>query len=196
MEQFGVRHTAASLPLSLYVLAYGIGPLLFAPLTEIPIIGRNSIYIITFILFFIVSIPTAATNSFAALLVLRFLQGFFGSPAVANAGASFGHVYSIMYFPYALGWWCWAAWAGPALGPVLSGFAVSAENWQWGLWEMVWMAAPVVIILFLFLPETSAANILLLRAQRLRNSPALQCSRLKEKSIREILQLASSQSTP
>ncbi|EXJ74132.1 uncharacterized protein A1O5_02426 [Cladophialophora psammophila CBS 110553] len=174
MQQFGVGHTAASLPLSLYVLAYGIGPLLFAPLTEIPIIGRNSIYIITFVLFFIISIPTAATNSFAALLVLRFLQGFFGSPAVANAGASFGD-------------WCWAAWAGPALGPVLSGFAVSAENWYWGLWEMAWMAAPVVIILFLFLPETSAANILLRRAQRLRRltgSPMFQAqSELDQRNL-------------
>ena len=109
MRQFGVGHVAASLPLSLYVLAYGVAPLLFAPLTEIPIIGRNSIYIITFILFFAISFPTAAVNNFAALLVLRFLQGFFGSPAVANAGASFGDLYTIMYFPYPLGWWVWSA---------------------------------------------------------------------------------------
>ncbi|KAJ9604659.1 hypothetical protein H2200_010773 [Cladophialophora chaetospira] len=168
MRQFGIGHIAASLPLSLYVLAYGVAPLLFAPLTEIPMIGRNSIYIATFILFFIISIPTAATNSFAALLVLRFLQGFFGSPAVANAGASFGDLYSIMYFPYPLGWWVWSAWGGPALGPLISGFAVSAKNWHWSLWEMVWMSSPLVIILILFLPETSAANILLRRAQRLR----------------------------
>lgn len=63
MEQFGVGHAAASLPLSLYVLAYGLAPLLFGPLTEIPIIGRNSIYIITFVLFFIISIPTAIVNN-------------------------------------------------------------------------------------------------------------------------------------
>lgn len=168
MEQFGVGHIAASLPLSLYVLAYGVGPLLFAPLTEIPIIGRNSIYIVTVILFVIISIPTAAVNNFAALLALRFLQGFFGSPAVANAGASFGDVYSIIYFPYPLGWWVWSAWAGPALGPLMSGFAVSAKNWHWSLWEMVWMSAPMMIILIFFLPETSASNILLRRAQRLR----------------------------
>lgn len=40
MQRFGVETGAASLGLSMYVLAYGIGPLLFSPLSEIPIIGE------------------------------------------------------------------------------------------------------------------------------------------------------------
>lgn len=43
-EKFEISPVAASLGLSLYVLAYGIGDLLFSPLTEIPAIGRNSVY--------------------------------------------------------------------------------------------------------------------------------------------------------
>ena len=46
LERFGVEIGAASLGLSMYVLAYGIGPLLFSPLSEIQIIGRNQPYII------------------------------------------------------------------------------------------------------------------------------------------------------
>lgn len=34
MERFGVGETAASLGLALYVLGYGIGPMLFSPLSE------------------------------------------------------------------------------------------------------------------------------------------------------------------
>jgi DHA1 family multidrug resistance protein-like MFS transporter len=44
VEKFGISPVAASLGLSLYVLAYGIGDLLFSPLTEIPAIGRNPVY--------------------------------------------------------------------------------------------------------------------------------------------------------
>jgi DHA1 family multidrug resistance protein-like MFS transporter len=44
VEKFHISPVAASLGLSLYVLAYGIGDLLFSPLTEIPIIGRNPVY--------------------------------------------------------------------------------------------------------------------------------------------------------
>ncbi|KUJ07884.1 MFS general substrate transporter [Mollisia scopiformis] len=168
MKQFTVNATEAILPLSLYVLAYGVGPLLFAPLSEIPIIGRNPLYYITFILFFALSFPTAVVENFAGLLVLRFLQGFFGSPALANAGATFSDMYSLLYVPYTLSWWVFSAWAGPALGFLIAGFAISAENWRWSLWEIVWMAAPILILLLTVTPETSTPNILLRRAQRLR----------------------------
>jgi DHA1 family multidrug resistance protein-like MFS transporter len=168
MKEFGVNATDASLPLSLYVLAYGIGPLLFAPLSEVPLIGRNPVYIITFLFFVIVSIPAPLVNNFAGLLVLRFLQGFFGSPCLANGGATMQDMYSLLYLPYALTFWVSAAFCGPALGPLLSGFAVTAKGWRWSLWEILWIAGPVFILMFLFLPETSTPNILLRRAKRLR----------------------------
>lgn len=57
---------------------------------------------------------------------------------------------------------------GPALGPVISGFAVSAKGWRWSSWELLWLSAPIFIFLFLALPETSADTILLRRAERLR----------------------------
>lgn len=34
MKEFGVGQTAASLGMALYVLSYGIGPMLFSPLSE------------------------------------------------------------------------------------------------------------------------------------------------------------------
>lgn len=58
--------------------------------------------------------------------------------------------------------------AAPALGPMLSGFAVVAENWRWSLWEILWLAGPVFLLWFFCLPETSASNILLRRSMRLR----------------------------
>ncbi|KAI1617991.1 major facilitator superfamily domain-containing protein [Exophiala viscosa] len=170
MEKLGVSEQVASLGLSMYVLGYGLGPLLWSPLSEIPIIGRNPPYMITLGIFVILSIPTAAVNSFPALVVLRFLQGFFGSPCLATGGASIGDIYSLLKMPYFLtGWAAWAT-AGPALAPIISGFSVPAKNWHWSLWEIVWLAAPVYISLLFLLPETSASNILLRRANRLRKA--------------------------
>lgn len=168
MQRFGVGSGTASLGLSMYVLAYGIGPLLFSPLSEIPIIGRNPPYIISYAIFVILLVPTALVDNFAGLIVLRFLQGFFGSPALATGGASLGDVYSLIKLPYVLSLWAFAATCGPALGPIISGFSVAAENWRWSLWEMLWMNGPIFLSLFFLLPETSSANILLRRAQRLR----------------------------
>ena len=131
VQHFGVSSVTTSLGLGLYVLAYGIGDLLFSPLTEIPIIGRNPVYYMTFIIFWVLSFPTAVVDSFGGLLALRFWLGFFGSPALANGGATIGDMFAVIYIPYGLCWWVFSAWAGPALGPVIGGFAAMAKGWRW-----------------------------------------------------------------
>lgn len=168
MEEFHVGQTEAALGLSLFVLGYGTGPLIFSPLSELPAIGRNPIYVITMFLYTIISIPTALVQNYPGLMVLRFLQGFFGSPCLASGGASVGDMYSLLSLPYAMIAWVSAAYCGPALGPLLSGFSVPVMGWRWSLLEVIWAASPVFLGMFIFLPETSAPNILLRRAQRLR----------------------------
>jgi DHA1 family multidrug resistance protein-like MFS transporter len=99
MKQFHIGATPAALGLAIYVVGYGIGPLLFAPLSEIAAIGRNWVYVPTFLLFVILSVPTALVDSYAGLLILRFLTGFFGSPCLANGGASVGDMVGFISGP-------------------------------------------------------------------------------------------------
>jgi DHA1 family multidrug resistance protein-like MFS transporter len=142
--------------------------MLFSPLSELPVIGRNPPYMITFALFVILIIPAAVVDNFPGLIVLRFLQGFFGSPCLATGGASLQDMFSLIKLPYVLSLWALAATCGPALGPIISGFSVEPEGWRWSMWELLWLSGPIWILLFLFLPETSTSNILLRRARRLR----------------------------
>nr|OQO07767.1 hypothetical protein B0A51_17408 [Rachicladosporium sp. CCFEE 5018] len=86
-EEFGVSITAASLGLALYVLAYGLGPLIFSPISELPVIGRNPPYMITMGIYVALCVAAPLVQNFAGLLVIRFLQGFFGSPCLATGGA-------------------------------------------------------------------------------------------------------------
>jgi MFS transporter, DHA1 family, multidrug resistance protein len=57
-------------------------------MSEIPAFGRNVPYVATFAVCLILTVPTALVDNLGGLLVLRFLQGFFGSPCLANGGAS------------------------------------------------------------------------------------------------------------
>ena len=57
---------------------------------------------------------------------------------------------------------------GPALGPIIAAFTVQAKGWRWGLWEVVWLTAPILIVFLLTYPETSGDKILRQKAQRLR----------------------------
>lgn len=137
-------------------------------MSEIPIFGRSIPYVSTFTIFVALAAPTAVVDNFGALVFLRFLQGFFGSPCLANGGATMQDMYSLLYLPYPMAMWVASAFAGPAVGPVLSGFTVVAKDFHWAFWIILWTSAPVFVAWFFFLPETSAANILLRRAARLR----------------------------
>ncbi|KAJ5355648.1 hypothetical protein N7517_010257, partial [Penicillium concentricum] len=168
MEYFQVSQTKASLGLALYVLGYGLGPLLFSPLSEVPLYGRNIPYITSLTIFVVLCVPTALVDNYAGLMVLRLLQGFFGSPCLASGGASMTDMYSDIYLPLGLTSWVAAAYGGPALGPLLSAFSVAEKGWRWAMWEILWMSTPILVLMVICLPETSADNILLRRAGRLR----------------------------
>ncbi|KAH9214000.1 major facilitator superfamily transporter [Leptodontidium sp. 2 PMI_412] len=168
MDDFNVSAVTGLLGLALYVLAYGIGPMLFAPMSEIPAIGRTPIYVWTFVLFVILQIPTALVDNFAGLLVLRFLAGFFSSPCLATGAATFQDMYSMVKMPHLLAFWAGAVTLGPALAPIVAGFSISAKDWHWFAWEELWLSGPICLMMFVSLPETSAPNILLRRARRLR----------------------------
>ncbi|OCF33943.1 hypothetical protein I316_04289 [Kwoniella heveanensis BCC8398] len=167
-EFFGVSTTASSLGISMFVVGYGIGPLFLCGITEIPFIGRTNPYIFSLAIFFILNILTAIVNNFAGFLVLRFLAGFWGSPALATGGASLDDMFVPHKVAYAMGLWELSAEAAPALAPIVASFAVQYEGWRWAFWEMSIMSGVCLSGLCIWLPETSPDTILLRRAQGLR----------------------------
>jgi DHA1 family multidrug resistance protein-like MFS transporter len=50
----------------------------------------------------------------------------------------------------------------------VGGFAVQSENWRWSSWELLWLSGPTLLVVLIYLPETSYDAILLRRAKRLR----------------------------
>ncbi|KAL2075842.1 hypothetical protein VTL71DRAFT_785 [Oculimacula yallundae] len=168
IKQFRVSEAVAALGLALYVIGYGLGPLLFSPLSEVPAIGRNPLYVGTFLMFLLLSIPTTLTNNLPAFMVARFLSAFFGSPPLATGPASFTDMLSLSKLPYVLASWSATATMAPALGPITVGYALEHKNWHWSMLEIVWLAYAIFVLLFFLLPETSAPNILYRRAARLR----------------------------
>lgn len=83
-KEFQISQVAATLGLTLFVAGYGLGPLIWSPMSEVPQIGRNPVYIATLIIFVCLQVPTALAKNLGTLLAFRFLTGFFGSPALAT----------------------------------------------------------------------------------------------------------------
>ncbi|KAG5360911.1 Multidrug resistance protein 1 [Yarrowia sp. B02] len=167
MEAFHISQTVGLIPLSVFVFGYGIGPVVFSPLSEHPVVGRMWIYVLTLLIFVCLQVPTALSKNIGSLIILRFLGGVFSSPALATSGATFGDIYQISYTPFALALWAISCICGPVFGPVLGGVFAQVLGWRWTFWMLTWMAGACLAVLFFFFPETSAENILFRRAQRL-----------------------------
>ncbi|SJX66255.1 probable FLR1-Putative H+ antiporter involved in multidrug resistance [Sporisorium reilianum f. sp. reilianum] len=171
-QWFGVGTVTATLGLTLFVLGYGLGPMIgFSSASEIPAVGRSLPYLFTLFVFVVLQVPTALVNNIAGFMILRFLAGLFGSPPLATGGASIGDMYGARNRPMALGVCGLSAVCGPVLGPLIGGFAAQsfgAEGWRWTIWPLLMLSGFTLVVLLLVLPETSSSNILYRRARRLR----------------------------
>lgn len=167
-KEFNTSLVKATLPLTVFIIGYGVGPMVLSPLSEHAPLGRNPLYLITLFLFVILQIPTAKSKSIDVLVGLRFLSGILASPALSTGAASLGDVFPSDKLYIGLVLWGFAACCGPAFGPLVGGVLVQLVNWRWTFWFMAIISATVFVVLFVFLPETNANTILHKRAARLR----------------------------
>lgn len=82
-KDFGVSEEAAGLVITLFLLGYCAGPLVFAPLSEF--YGRRYLFYITFTAYVIFNFLCAWAPNFGALLVGRLISGTFASAPLTNA---------------------------------------------------------------------------------------------------------------
>ncbi|KAL8277277.1 hypothetical protein RQP46_010346 [Phenoliferia psychrophenolica] len=168
MEEFGIGEEEATVSLSIYVLSYGVGALFFSPLSEIPAFGRNPFYWAPMVAFVAFQAGAARTPTYTGLVLLRALTAFFGSPVLSTGGATLADMFTPMQLPVIFSIWVLPAFSAPAVGPVFGNFAAQANGWRWTMYELLWIVGFVTLFLVFLMPETSHANILLRRAERLR----------------------------
>jgi MFS family permease len=101
-------------------------------------------------------LPSLGTRKLTLQCILRFLAGFIGSPPLATGGASLQDVFHPTKLPYAMGLYGLAAASGPALAPVISGYAVVANGWRWAFWIMLWLSGFSLALLAFTMPEVSS----------------------------------------
>ncbi|KOG96835.1 Flr1p DI49_5177 [Saccharomyces eubayanus] len=167
-SEFKVGHVVATLNLSMYVLGYGLGPIIFSPLSEIARFGRLYIYMITLFFFMIFQIGCATVHNIGGLIVMRFISGVLCSPSLATGGGTVADIISPEFVPLVLGMWSAGAVAAPVLAPLLGAAMVEAENWRYIFWLLMWLSAATLVVLVFFFPETQHYNILYRRALKLR----------------------------
>ncbi|PKY04338.1 caffeine resistance protein [Aspergillus campestris IBT 28561] len=177
-EEFGATAAEGTLGLSLFVIAYGIGPLILSPLSNLPSIGRTPVYVVGTLAFCLFNIGTAVAKNLHTILILRFLGGLVGSAPISVGGASLVEIFKPSQVPYVIALYAVSGVCGPILGPILGTLVVERwKTWAATLWLLAGITAFTTVFIFFSLPETLYTNILYRRARRLRTqtgNPAYQ----------------------
>ncbi|KAJ6148477.1 hypothetical protein N7497_010459 [Penicillium chrysogenum] len=134
------------LVMSIFLLAYALGPFILAPLSEM--YGRVVVLQSANMVYLIFNTVCGFATSREQILAFRFLSGLGGSAPQANERGAATAVYSVMPF------------IGPAIGPIAGGYLTQYMSWQWIFWIVSMADAVVQILAFLFLRETYAPKIL------------------------------------
>ncbi|KAJ3509552.1 hypothetical protein NM208_g15653 [Fusarium decemcellulare] len=163
MIHFRASNTLITGGVSLYVLGFALGPLLWAPLSEI--YGRQIVFFISYGLYVVFSAACTADNGVATLLVLRFFAGTFGSSPLTNAGGVISDVFHVEERSIAMGFFSLAPAMGPTLGPFIGGYLGQSEGWRWVMGLMGIIAGAFWLLGICLVPETYAPMILKNRAQ-------------------------------
>ncbi|CAE6450446.1 unnamed protein product [Rhizoctonia solani] len=169
IKDFNLSTIVAILTISLFVVGYCIGPLLWGPLSEN--YGRRPIFLIGFVVYTAFQIGGALAPNIASVLVFRFLGGTFAACPLTNSGAIIADIWDADTRGKALALFTLAPFAGPALGPTVAGYmSVAGVSWRWLFGVLSIFAGVCTIVLALTLPETYVPIILKKRAEKLRKS--------------------------
>ncbi|OCL12678.1 major facilitator superfamily protein [Glonium stellatum] len=163
--QFHVSTEVVTLGVSLFVLGFAIGPLLWAPMSELW--GRQLLYIITYGVLTAFNAGAAGSQNIQTLIILRFFAGAFGSSPLTNAGGVIADMFPAKQRGLAMSIFSVAPFMGPTLGPIVGGFLGETKGWRRVEGLMAIFTGALWIIGALFIPETYPPVLLRKRAMAL-----------------------------
>ncbi|KAK3291686.1 major facilitator superfamily domain-containing protein [Chaetomium fimeti] len=152
--------------MSIFLLAYAVGPFLLAPLSEM--YGRVVVLQSANMIYLIFNTVCGFAQTREQLLVFRFLSGLGGSAPQALGGGVLSDCWRREERGTAVAIYSLAPFLGPAVGPIAGGYLTQYMNWRWIFWVVSMADAVVQVLAFLFLSETYPPKILKVKANRLR----------------------------
>lgn len=165
IAEFNTSSEVVVLGISLFVLGFAIGPLMWAPLSEL--YGRQILFISTYAVLTVFNAGAAGANSMVTLIVLRFFAGTFGASPLTNAGGVIADMFEARQRGLGMSLFASAPFLGPVIGPIVGGFAGETIGWRWVEGIMAIFTGVVWILGALTIPETYAPVILRRRADAL-----------------------------
>ncbi|KAF4984058.1 hypothetical protein FZEAL_671 [Fusarium zealandicum] len=167
-EHFDVSKQVATLGTTIFLLGFGIGPLLWAPLSEV--YGRRAAVLIPMFIAISFSFGSAVAKDFQTLMLTRFFGAFFASAPVTNTGGVLGDLFAPSERGIAMAGYAMAVVGGPILGPIVSAAVVQEPSlgWRWTEYVTGMVQALFLVFAVIFVDESYPPRLLVYKARRLR----------------------------
>ncbi|EEP77474.1 conserved hypothetical protein [Uncinocarpus reesii 1704] len=168
VAEFQVSQEVGELGVSLFLFGSGLGPFLWAPLSDI--YGRKPAIILPYFVAAIFAIATAVSKDVQTALITRFFCGFFSSAPVSNTGGIITDIWTAEHRGAPTVGFALAVMAGPTIGPfVAASISHSYLGWRWtdyitGIMMFFFLALDII-----FIDESCATKLLEYKARRLRH---------------------------
>lgn len=166
-KEFNVSSEVMVLGTSLTVFGFALGPLFWAPLSEL--YGRRLPLFSGYVIFAIFQIPVAVAQNLETIMICRFLIGLFGCSPLACVGGAMADIWDPVDRAVAIAMFSAATFLGPVLGPIIGGFITESYlGWRWTAWITLIASSFFGLIALFIVPETYGPKLLQQRAARLR----------------------------
>ncbi|KAH7105917.1 MFS general substrate transporter [Auriculariales sp. MPI-PUGE-AT-0066] len=156
--------TLVAMILSIFVLGFAIGPMVYGPLSEV--YGRRWVLHFSAATFLIFNTVSIWAPNLTAILLFRLLAGLFGSAAVAIGGGVISDLFRPDERAAAMGLYSLGPLLGPIIGPIAGGFIAGGPGYKYIFVTVSVLAAVAMLIGLPGLKESYAPVILQQRARR------------------------------
>ncbi|GAA5874903.1 hypothetical protein JCM3774_006566 [Rhodotorula dairenensis] len=171
---------------SIFVLAFAVGPLIFGPMSEL--YGRIRVLQGANLLYLVFNLVCAFANTKGQYIAFRFISGL-GGGAPLSIGAG---VLSDLWRPEERGrgaaLYSLMPLLGPALGPLLGGqiaYNLPVDGWKWVFYSTTIFSALVQVVGVFLLRETYGPILLRAQARELKRSMGLPADSDRVQTIHE-----------
>ncbi|CZR63476.1 related to multidrug resistant protein [Phialocephala subalpina] len=152
-RQFNITNQVEQeLTLSIFVLAYAVGPLFLGPLSEM--YGRVIVLQLANLMYLVFNLCCGIAQSKGQLIAFRFLSGLGGSAPLAIGGGVLSDLFTAEERGRAISIYSLAPLLGPAVGPIAGGFIAENTTWRWVFYATTIADGLIQVLGLFFLQET------------------------------------------
>jgi multidrug resistance protein len=164
-QEWGVSSVAALVGITTFTSGFAIAPMALAPLSEIN--GRRPVFIASGVLFVICQLCSGLTQSYAGMLVVRFLVGVGGSTFSTLVGGIVADIYHAKDRNTPMALFSGSALFGTGFGPLICGFVAQNTSWRWIFYLQAIADGIMVVVIIIIFKETRGSVLLSRKAKAL-----------------------------